>query len=72
MDVENAECWRAGGERMVAEEGKTRATDFSIAAIMARSGTEPRSPVAQTPPHTGNIGLIKHLSNLTSFINQTL
>lgn len=64
MDVASAECWRAvavaGGERMVAEEGKTRATDFSIAAIMARSAgaAEPRSPVARSPPHTGNLGLI--------------
>lgn len=61
MDVESAECWRAGGERMVAEESKTRATDFSIAAIMARGGAEPRSPVAHTPPLTGNVGLLKHL-----------
>lgn len=53
MDVESAECWRPGGERMVAEEGKTRATDFSIAAIMARSAVERRSPVARSPPHTG-------------------
>ncbi|CAG4944287.1 unnamed protein product [Colias eurytheme] len=34
------------GSRMVAEESKTRATDFSIAAIMARSAEQPRSPVA--------------------------
>lgn len=54
MDVENVECWRPGGDRMVAEEGKSRATDFSIAAIMARSTVEPRSPVARSPPHTGN------------------
>lgn len=65
MDVASAECWRAvavaGGERMVAEEGKTRATDFSIAAIMARSAgaAEPRSPVARSPPLTGNLGLLQ-------------
>ncbi|XP_012549907.1 T-box transcription factor TBX20 isoform X2 [Bombyx mori] len=53
MDVENAECWKSGGDRMVAEEGKTRATDFSIAAIMARSAVERRSPDARSPPHTG-------------------
>ncbi|XP_004930966.1 T-box transcription factor TBX20 isoform X1 [Bombyx mori] len=52
MDVENAECWKSGGDRMVAEEGKTRATDFSIAAIMARSAVERRSPDARSPPHT--------------------
>lgn len=57
MDVESAGCW---GGRMVAEEGKTRATDFSIAAIMARSAAEPRSPAAReprSPPHIGEIGL---------------
>ncbi|XP_038206864.1 T-box transcription factor TBX20-like [Zerene cesonia] len=41
MDVDG---W--SGSRMVAEESKTRATDFSIAAIMARSAEQPRSPVA--------------------------
>ncbi|XP_068620833.1 T-box transcription factor TBX20 [Battus philenor] len=51
MDVEGAGCW--AGCRMVAEEGKTRATDFSIAAIMARSATEPRSPAARSPTHIG-------------------
>lgn len=56
MDVENADCWRPG-DRMVAEESKTKATDFSIAAIMARSAAEPRSPVARSPPHTGKLGL---------------
>lgn len=35
--------------RMVAEEGRTRATDFSIAAIMARSSDQPRSPGASSP-----------------------
>lgn len=56
MDVDSAECW-AGRDRMVAEEGKTRATDFSIAAIMARAA-EPRSPVARSPPLTGILGII--------------
>lgn len=65
MDVESAECWRSGGDRMVAEEGKTRATDFSIAAIMARSAAEPRSPVARSPPHTGMIGLMLTFSSKT-------
>lgn len=51
MDVEG---W---GSRMVAEEGKTRATDFSIAAIMARSAEQRRSPVASSPPCLGKIGL---------------
>ncbi|CAH2067053.1 unnamed protein product, partial [Iphiclides podalirius] len=50
MDVEGAGRW-AGS--MVAEEGKTRATDFSIAAIMARSAAEPRSPAARSPSRTG-------------------
>ncbi|VVC92191.1 unnamed protein product [Leptidea sinapis] len=40
MDVE---AWSSA--KMVSEEGKTRATDFSIAAIMARSGEQPRSPL---------------------------
>ncbi|KPI94734.1 T-box protein H15 [Papilio xuthus] len=39
--------------RMLAEEGRTRATDFSIAAIMARSAAEPRSPGASSPTHNG-------------------
>ncbi|XP_034826564.1 T-box transcription factor TBX20-like [Maniola hyperantus] len=47
MDVEG---W---GSRMVAEESKTRATDFSIAAIMARSAEQRRSPVASSPPCLG-------------------
>ncbi|CAH2104459.1 unnamed protein product [Euphydryas editha] len=47
MDVEG---WAS---RMVAEEGKTRATDFSIAAIMARSAEQPRSPLAKSPPLLG-------------------
>ncbi|XP_045458777.1 T-box protein H15 [Melitaea cinxia] len=38
---------------MVAEEGKTRATDFSIAAIMARNAEQPRSPLARSPPFLG-------------------
>ncbi|XP_041972486.1 T-box protein H15-like [Aricia agestis] len=42
-----------GWSRMVAEEGKTKATDFSIAAIMARSVEQPRSPVARSPPFLG-------------------
>lgn len=73
MDVEGAECWRSGGDRMVAEEGKTRATDFSIAAIMARSAAEPRSPVARSPPLTGNLGLIyliKHAFLLITFVSK--
>lgn len=48
MDVEGAGRW-AGS--MVAEEGKTRATDFSIAAIMARSAA------ARSPTRIGQIGL---------------
>lgn len=67
MDVEGAECWRPAGDRMVAEEGKTRATDFSIAAIMARSAAEPRSPVARSPPLTGNLGLSYYYNFKTFF-----
>ncbi|XP_059060626.1 T-box transcription factor TBX20-like [Achroia grisella] len=66
MDVENAECWRSDGDRMVAEEGKTRATDFSIAAIMARSAAEPRSPVARSPPHTGSVSRQSSPASLSS------
>ncbi|XP_063376510.1 T-box transcription factor TBX20-like isoform X2 [Cydia fagiglandana] len=50
MDVETEGWSRA---RMVAEESKARATDFSIAAIMARG--EPRSPVAVSPTRTGSV-----------------
>ncbi|XP_028170211.1 T-box transcription factor TBX20-like [Ostrinia nubilalis] len=65
MDVEGAECWRSGGGRMVAEEGKTRATDFSIAAIMARAA-EPRSPLARSPPHTGSVSRQSSPASLSS------
>ncbi|CAB3230849.1 unnamed protein product [Arctia plantaginis] len=64
MDVESAECW-AGRDRMVAEEGKTRATDFSIAAIMARAA-EPRSPVARSPPLTGSVSRQSSPASLSS------
>ncbi|XP_063617649.1 T-box transcription factor TBX20 isoform X1 [Cydia splendana] len=50
MDVETEGWSRA---RMVAEESKARATDFSIAAIMARG--QPRSPVAVSPTRTGSV-----------------
>lgn len=55
MDVEGAEVeWRASsGDRMLADESKTRATDFSIAAIMARGAGEPRSPGARSSSHAG-------------------
>lgn len=55
MDVEG---WKGGCEdRMPVgsppEEGRTRATDFSIAAIMARGAVDPRTLSARSPQHTG-------------------
>ncbi|XP_047987621.1 T-box transcription factor TBX20-like [Leguminivora glycinivorella] len=61
MDVETEGWSRA---RMVAEESKARATDFSIAAIMARG--EPRSPVAVSPTRTGSVSRQSSPASLSS------
>ncbi|KAG7311374.1 hypothetical protein JYU34_002414 [Plutella xylostella] len=64
MDVEGSEVWRAA--RMLAEESKSRATDFSIAAIMARGAAEPRSPGARSEPHQGSISRQSSPASLSS------
>lgn len=58
--------WRRGDARMVAEESKTRATDFSIAAIMARSAAEPRSPAPAVNAHHN------HIHGIRNFISRRI